>query len=179
MPRIVLRPMPVPPIREGAITVGTADGFPFSYEGRQAFIDGLPVGQDAIGSDLLQAVEDALSPVFGGDWSTPLKVLSGLNPRSVNRDRIVKRGLPVDTLIVIGRVSELGADLNCPRAAGDLVLGLARLADQRAMGTGFGPVTTKIPNRTEMLVEADVILRRAVDIVADYRTGRINLDRPT
>ncbi|MBK3398514.1 MULTISPECIES: hypothetical protein [Methylobacterium] len=129
--RIVLRPdieSPVP----GALCVGTADGQPLSYVGRVPHIGTEPVEHAEIARALADAVDEAASAVFGGEWSTDLARVTALNRRTVTHDRIMKYGLPPWALVLVGRAA---AD-PCPRARGFYLLGNAELIDRGPWSAG-------------------------------------------
>lgn len=109
--RIELKPMPAP--AEG-VAVGTLDGRPLVYVGRTAHVDGQPLPHGDIAEALADAVDRAASEVLGGEWSKPLALVTGLNPRTVNRDRIRQWGLPVWVLTMLGQA----AAHELPRALG-------------------------------------------------------------
>ena len=122
--RIELRPEIESPM-PGALCVGTADGQPLSYVGRVPHIGMQPLEHAVIARALADAVDEAASAVFGGEWSTDLARFTGLNPRTVTHDRIMKFGLPPWALVVIGRAA---TDL-CPRSYGYRLLSNAELVD--------------------------------------------------
>lgn len=109
--RIELKPMPAP--AEG-VAVGTLDGRPLVYVGRTAHVDGQSLPHGDIADALADAVDRAASEVLGGEWSKPLALVTGLNPRTCNRDRIGQWGLPTWVLVMLGQA----AAHEMPRALG-------------------------------------------------------------
>lgn len=118
--RLVLKPMPQSV--EG-LCIGTFDGIPLHVNGMEATVDGrtFPVG--LFGEDLLDAVDAAATPLFGGDWGTRLSLVTGLNRRTCSRSRIARNGLPADVLHFLAQASA-GP---CPAAIGDLMLAAAKI----------------------------------------------------
>ncbi|TXN41711.1 hypothetical protein FV232_17165 [Methylobacterium sp. WL30] len=95
----------VPDQAEG-IAVGTLDGFPLYYVGRTAHVDGRALQHGDIAEAMIDAVDYAAAQVLGGEWSKPLALVTGLNARTCNRDRIRQWGLPPWVLVLLGRASE-------------------------------------------------------------------------
>ncbi|MCJ2040955.1 hypothetical protein MKK55_18670 [Methylobacterium sp. J-059] len=106
--------------------VGTIDGKLLSFVERVPYIDGEPATQEHIALALSDAVTDAASQVFGGEWSTDLARVTGLNRRTVTKDRIERYGLAPWVLAMLGR----WATSTCPRARGYLLLAGAELIDR-------------------------------------------------
>ncbi|SFU94245.1 MULTISPECIES: hypothetical protein [unclassified Methylobacterium] len=120
MPRLVLRPMPQP---ADGVCVGTLDGEPVTFHGRTATAGGREHEAKAIAPDILEAVDVAARDVFGPEWVQALALVTGLNPRTCQRDRIGRYGLPAPILRALG---EAAAE-PWPRVTGDMMLACARL----------------------------------------------------
>lgn len=112
--RIELKPMPA--AAEG-VAVGTLDGRPLVYVGRTAHVDGQPLSHGDIAEALADAVDRAASELLGGEWSKPLALVTGLNPRTCNRDRIRQWGLPAWVLVMLGQATQQYQ----PRALGHMM----------------------------------------------------------
>lgn len=118
--KIVLKPMHEMP--EG-ICVGTLDGFPLIYVGRTAHVDGRALPHGEIAEALVEAVDLAATQILGGEWSKPLALVTGLNARTCNRDRIRQWGLPPWVLVLLGRA----AAHQHARALGHILQGVAMI----------------------------------------------------
>lgn len=176
MPKILLRYTPRPR-SGGPVRVGTIDEQELHFMRGHTYWDGLREIEFAeIADDMLAAVDEALTPVFGGDWNRPLSVLAGLNARTVQRDRIVSRGLNGEAIILIGRVAVTARQFSDPRAFGDIVLGAARLFDPKMKLTPFGPRTFDA-DTPEARDDFNKIGALAVEIMGDYRRGLTRIRR--
>jgi hypothetical protein len=78
-----------------------------------------------IAEALVEAVDKAATSVFGGEWSKPLALITGLNQRTCNRDRIRQWGLPPWVLLLLAKASAHPY----ARPLGDIMQGTARLHD--------------------------------------------------
>ncbi|CAO4164969.1 MULTISPECIES: hypothetical protein [Methylobacteriaceae] len=132
MPRLVLSPMPQP--TDGGVCVGTLDGEPCTFHGRTATAGGREYEMKVISVDILEAVDVAAKAVFGPEWVQALALVTGLNPRTCQRDRIGRYGLPAPILRALG---EAAAE-PWPRVTGDMMLACARLLKTNAIGNRSG-----------------------------------------
>lgn len=126
--RLVLRPMPQP--SDDGVCVGTLDGEALTFHGRVATAGGRDVEAKGIAPEILEAVDAAAREVFGPEWVQALALVSGLNPRTCQRDRIGRFGLPAPILRALG---EAAAE-PWPRVTGDMMLACARLIKTNALG---------------------------------------------
>jgi hypothetical protein len=108
---------------DDGVCVGTFDGEPLTFHGRVAVIAGQEVEAKQIAGDILVAVDAAAREVFGPEWVQALALVSGLNPRTCQRDRIGKYGFPAQIMRVL---AEAAAE-PWPRVTGDMMLACARL----------------------------------------------------
>lgn len=115
MSRIVLKPMPQP--AEG-VCIGTYEGAPLTMVERSYVADGVLLAHEAIGEDLVEAVDDAATRVLGHEWVTSLARLMQINRRSTSKDRIAKFGLPEYVLLFLAQASAHSH----PRALGHALL---------------------------------------------------------
>lgn len=115
MPRLVLRPMPQP--AEGTC-IGTYEGAPLVMLERSYLANGVLLAQDAIGEDLVQAVDTAATRVLGHEWVSSLARLMQINRRSTSKDRIAKFGLPEYVMLFLAQASAHSH----PRALGHALL---------------------------------------------------------
>ncbi|MCJ2040849.1 hypothetical protein MKK55_18120 [Methylobacterium sp. J-059] len=129
---LVLQPMPQP--ADGGICVGLLDDAPCTFHGRVATVGGGEIEAKAIAAEILVAVENAARALFGPEWVQSLALVSGLNVRTCQRDRIGRYGLPAPVLRALGE----GAAFPWARALGDVMLATARLAKTVA-GDGGRP----------------------------------------
>lgn len=135
MRQITLKPVELRfPTADGSVPVGIIDGEPLWYIGRTPHAGDVPLTHADIAQELLDAVDEALSPLFGGDWPHPFHVVAGVGARAVQRDRIIKNGLPAAVLHFIGHVSAMGSKVAPPRAFGDVLLAAARMMIVRQGG---------------------------------------------
>ena len=106
--------------------VGEVDGrYPLVYRGRLPHVAGQQVTHDDLAEALVPAVERAGEAILGGEWSKPLARITGLNQRTVNRDRIFKHGLPPWVLLLLATASQH----EHARALGYVLLGVAEIYD--------------------------------------------------
>ncbi|CAA2155743.1 hypothetical protein MBRA_01373 [Methylobacterium brachiatum] len=164
MPRLVLRPMPQP--ADGGVCVGTLDGEPLVFYGRVATAGGREVEAKAIAPEILEAVDVAAREVFGPEWVQALALVTGLNPRTCQRDRIGRYGLPAPILRALGEA----AAQDWPRVMGDLMLACARLlkTNGRANRSGLHPRHPAFagpPVGNDLDVTMDVIAQQARRLV--------------
>ncbi len=135
MRKITLKPVEIPfPTPSGGVPVGVIDGQPFWYLGRTPHAGDVPLAHADIAQQLLDAVDEALSPLFGGDWPHPFHIVAGIGARAVQRDRIIRNGLPAAVLHFIGHASAMGSEVAPPRAFGDVLLAAARMMIVRQGG---------------------------------------------
>lgn len=147
--RIELRPDVRSPIPD-AVCVGTLDGAPLAYVARAPFVGTAPVEPDTIAVALAEAVDVAAARVFGSEWSSDLARVTGLNRRTVTRDRIEKYGLPAFVLTLIGRA----AAHRHPRALGFHMLGISALAlSEDREGARGEPAEIKSRENLEAAIE--------------------------
>lgn len=93
-----------------------------SYDGRRPLVDGVPIDTDeAFRGEMLDAIEEAAKRVFGAEWIGHVAVVTGLTPRSCQRDRIGKSGLPAPVLQLLARANAHPM----PRALGFALLAVA------------------------------------------------------
>lgn len=154
-----------------SIPVGLIDDKPLAYVGQFAYAGNEQLAHATIAQDLLDAIDDALTPIFGGDWPHPLHVVTGLNARATQRDRIFKQGLPPAILAFVGSASKLAQAVEPPRAAGDLMLAAARMmaARQAKVTIARLPVCELPPLDVERL---QALMGNVISIVTKLRAGR-------
>lgn len=93
-----------------------------TYDGRRPLVNGVPVDTDeAFRADMLDAIEQAAQRVLGAEWIGHLAMITGLTPRSCQRDRIGKSGLPAPVLQLLAR----SCAHPMPRALGFTMLAVA------------------------------------------------------
>jgi hypothetical protein len=112
------------------VCVGVLDGEPLVFHGRVATAGGREVEAKSIAPEILEAVDVAAREVFGPEWVQALALVTGLNPRTCQRDRIGRYGLPAPILRALG---EAAAE-PWPRVTGDMMLACARLLKTNAPG---------------------------------------------
>lgn len=167
--KIVLKPLPpeaTAHLPEGAIVVGQSGAIPVYYLGRRPHIGDREVEHADIAQDLLDAVEDVCGPLFGGDWLKPLAVVSGLNVRTVQRDRILKFGLPAGVLRALGEARSVAVGDESARAVGHIMQGVALIAKSGRSG-GWGgykdaSATDELKMGAQMALDAAIPLVRAM-----------------
>jgi hypothetical protein len=115
------------------ICVGTVDGLPLFFQGRTALIGDAEFEMKDISQPLLQAVDEASRAVFGPEWVQALALVSGLNSRTCQRDRIGRYGLPAPILRMLGEASSSSH----PKATGACMLAAAHL--MRSVGREVAP----------------------------------------
>jgi hypothetical protein len=164
--RIELRPDVQAPEGEA---VGLADGEVLAYVGRTPHIGGCPCRQADIAPALAIAVSEAASQVWGGEWTLDLSRVTGLNRRTVTKDRIEKYGLPSWVLALVGRA----AAHPHPRALGYFLLGAADIHDSadRWHDSTIKSLAT-IPSRDGLELKAWKAAESAVDMVYLAREER-------
>lgn len=128
MARLSLQPMPQP--ADGGTCVGHFDGLPCTFHGRIATVGDRQYESKEIAEDILAAVEEKARMVFGPEWIQCLALVTGLNLRTVQRDRIGRYGLPAH---VLRALAEAAAE-PWPRVTGDLMQATARLMKTNALG---------------------------------------------
>lgn len=154
--RIELKPMP-PQVK--GVAVGTLDGRPLVYVGRAAHVDGQPLPHSEIAEALAEAIDRVASELLGGEWSKPLALVTGLNPRTVNRDRIRQWGLPVWVLTMLGQAAEH----ELPRALGHALQAAAIIGMQGdRYRAGDGPALAKV------ILDEGAYGRGLADLAAEY-----------
>ncbi|CAO4172510.1 hypothetical protein EEDFHM_02103 [Methylorubrum populi] len=162
MPRLVLTPMPQP--TDGGICVGTLDGEPCTFYGRTATAGGREHEMKAISVDILEAVDVAAKAVFGPEWVQALALVTSLNPRTCQRDRIGRYGLPAPILRALGEA----AAFQWPRALGDVMLATSRLAKVAAGhgGRRAPPGGSVIPPDFDVTSQMGETVERGMRLVA-------------
>ncbi|MGU3339435.1 hypothetical protein ACLBXJ_15570 [Methylobacterium mesophilicum] len=123
MARVTLHPNAKAEI---GVAVGTIDGRPLSFVDKTAYLDGEVIPFEEIGYDVSIAVEEAAIRVFGQEWSTDLGRITGMNRRTVTRDRIERFGVAVWVYELLGRA----ATSPCPKAFGYQLLAAAEFCDR-------------------------------------------------
>ncbi|WP_445500645.1 hypothetical protein [Microvirga sp. G4-2] len=167
--KIELKPMPDSDV---GLAVGTLDGKPLVYDGRTPLVAGQPVEHREIASALVDAVDRAASAVFGPEWVKDLSLVTGLNVRTVQRDRIVKYGLPSVALKTLAEASAYEE----PRALGYLMLAVARMYEDRAVESAVKSVPTGA--KGEVSVKSQVLLAQALEMVDWLRVRRAQHQAP-
>jgi hypothetical protein len=114
---------------DGGVCVGVLDGVPLTFHGRIATAGDREYEAKAIASEILEAVDAAAREVFGPEWVQALALVTGLNPRTCQRDRVGRYGLPAPVLRALGEA----AFEPWPRVTGDLMLACARLIKTNAI----------------------------------------------
>ncbi len=142
MSRIVLKPMPQP--AEGCC-IGTYEGRPLVMLDRSYLADGVLLSQEAIGEDLVEAVDAAATRVLGHEWVSSLARLMQINRRSTSKDRIARFGLPEYVLLFLAQASAHSH----PRALGHALLCVVELqeAHTTASHTSGRPAAVDIAER--------------------------------
>lgn len=139
-----------------------------SYDGRQPLVAGEPVEAKAIGEALQAEVERIGKRLWGPDYVSPLAAATGLNLRSLQRGRVVERGVPVPVLVMLGRANATP----CHPATGHMLLAVAALWDhllpEYGVGErGPGPMSAQ---GLEMLERRlDEVSARALDMVTEIQ----------
>lgn len=162
MPRLVLRPMPQ--LADGGVCVGTLDGVPIIFHGRVATTGGHEVEAKAIAPEILEAVDVAAKAVFGPEWVQALALVTSLNPRTCQRDRIGRYGLPAPILRALGEAAAFA----WPRALGDVMLATSRLAKAAAGHGGYRapPGGSVIPPDFDVSSQMAETVERGMRLVA-------------
>ncbi len=161
--RVVLAPVPDHPD-----AVGTVDGLPLTFEGRVPHVGGRPVELADIGEALADAVEAAAGAVFGGDYVNSLARASGLNRRTVTRDRVMRNGLPAWALRFLGRA----AAYEHPRAMGYLLQAAAEMTERGVLAQGGALPGVRPRDRDDLAFIARLGLEEALALVAVAREAR-------
>lgn len=156
---IVLKPMPQSP---GSVCVGTADGEPLSYRGRDLHVGDRLVSMAEIGEDLVDAVDRAATRVLGSEWVTSLARLAQVNRRTTSKDRIAKFGLPDYVLLLLGHA----AAHEHPRALGHALLCVEALQSDSVTGSDESGRPTVV-DTAERNMAATKTLRRALSLLDD------------
>lgn len=171
MPKITLKPIePALPLPVGGVAVGTIDDQPLWYIRRTPYAGDVALAHATIAQELLDAIDEALSPLFGGDWPHSFHVVTGVSARTVQRDRIIKNGLAPAILFFIGHASEMGAAIEPPRAFGDLLLAAARMMTGREGGSS---TLRLLPHEIPPIeIRLQSLLPRAVTMVGRLRVGK-------
>ncbi|CAA2155314.1 hypothetical protein MBRA_00967 [Methylobacterium brachiatum] len=161
--RIELRPVPSQPS-----AVGLVDGAPLTYEGRVPHVAGRPVEHTTIAEALSDAVEAAASTVFGGDYVNPMARATGLNRRTVTRDRVLRNGLPPWALSFLARA----ATYEHPRAMGHLLQAAAEMSEGGVLAQGDTLPGVHPRDREHLAVVARLGLEEALELVAVARDAK-------
>ena len=161
--RVVLAPVPNHPN-----AVGTVDGEPLTYQGRDPHVAGRSVEHADIAEALADAVEAAAGAVFGGDYVNPLARASGLNRRTVTRDRVLRNGLPPWVLGFLGRA----AAYEHPRAMGHLLQAAAEMSERGVLAQGDALPGVHPRDREHLAVVARLGMEEAVALVAVARDAK-------
>jgi len=156
---IVLKPMPQ---STGAVCVGTADGEPLTYRGRDLLVNDRPVTMADVGEDLVNAVDRAATRVLGSEWVTSLARLAQVNRRTTSKDRIAKFGLPDYVLLLLGHA----AAHEHPRALGHALLCVEAIQSEHETGSDESGRPTVV-DTTERNLAATKTLRRALSLLDD------------
>lgn len=181
--RLILRPMTQP--EDGGVCVGVLDGVPLTFHGRIATAGDREYEAKAIASDILEAVDVAAREVFGPEWVQALALVTGLNPRTCQRDRVGRYGLPAPVLRALGEA----AFEPWPRVTGDLMLACARLIKTNAvenLGTLRGerhprfagpPAGSPVDVTMDTIAQhARVLVQRLVSERAEHRAPALEDD---
>ncbi|GJD66484.1 hypothetical protein [Methylobacterium frigidaeris] len=140
------------PIDEGlydGVAVGTLDGEPLVYVERTAHVRGQRLAHKDIALALVDAVDVAASRVLGPEWSKPLAMVTGLNQRTCNRDRIERWGLPPWVLVLLARA----AASEHPRALGHMLMACASLRGGVAILKHGNRINAVVGKKARALVE--------------------------
>ena len=142
--RIVLCHLPDIPDIPGGHAVGTLDGMHLALVGREAYVEGASFPRDdRFQEALYAAVEAAAGAVFGSEWSGPLAIVTGLNRRACQKDRVRRDGLPARILKALAWASSQDR----PRAFGHFLLGTRHIAEgMRERIEGEAPPALGEPN---------------------------------
>lgn len=164
MARIVLRPMPQP---DDGVCIGTYDDVPLVMTGRAYRAGDVAISQEALGEDLVEAVDDAATQVLGHEWVTSLARLMQINRRSTSRDRIAKFGLPE---YVLRFLADAAAHVH-PRALGHALLCVEAIqeANTRSQYTTGRPANIDLINRD---LEIRETMRSAMSVVDEVLAER-------
>jgi hypothetical protein len=177
MARVILHPNAKSEI---GVAVGTLDGQVLSFVDKAPYVGGRPVEFSDIGYDVSIAVEEAAIVIFGQEWSTDLGRVTGLNRRTVTRDRIERFGVAPWVYEMLGRA----ATSPCPRAFGFQLLAAAELCDRGPYALkGVKKWGANIRQRVELGVMARYEMEKAWSEIDRARTEsetyRISKDTET
>lgn len=161
--RVVLRPVP-----EYPAAVGLVDGAPLTYRDRVPHVGGHPVEHAVIAEALSDAVEAAADAVFGGDYVNSLARATGLNRRTVTRDRVLRNGLPPWALSFLGRA----AAYQHPRAMGHLLQAAAEMSERGVLAKGDTFPGVHPRDREHFAMVARLGLEEALELVAVARDAK-------
>ncbi|AYO83072.1 hypothetical protein [Methylobacterium brachiatum] len=161
--RVVLRPVP-----EHPNAVGLIDGQPLTYEGRVPHVGDRPVEHGTIAEALSDAVEAAAGAVFGGDYVNALARATGLNRRTVTRDRVLRNGLPAWALEFLARA----AAYEHPRAMGYMLQAAAEMSERGVLAQGDTLPGVHPRDREHLAVVARLGLEEALELVAVARDAK-------
>jgi hypothetical protein len=167
--KIELKPMPA---SSAGIAVGMLDGQPLVYDGRTPLIAGQPFEHREIASALVTAVDEAATAVFGAEWVKDLALVTGLNVRTCQRDRILRYGFPATGLRMLGQA----AAFDEPRALGHLLLAVANMYEARAVAGAFKTVLAA--TKGEVSVKSQVLLGEALEMVDWLRVRKAQHQAP-
>jgi hypothetical protein len=167
--KIELKPMPA---SSAGIAVGMLDGQPLVYDGRTPLIAGQPFEHREIASALVTAVDEAATAVFGAEWVKDLALVTGLNVRTCQRDRILRYGFPATGLRMLGQA----AAFDEPRAFGHLMLAVAHMYDVRSVGSAVMRVLPR--SKGEVSVTSQKLLAEALDMVDWLRVRKAQHQAP-
>ena len=166
MARIILHPNVRCPF---GVAVGTIDGKTLSFVDKTPYVDGRQITHAEIGYDLSVAVEEASIQIFGPEWSTDLGRVTGLNRRTVTRDRIERFGVAPWVYEMLGRA----ATSPCPRAFGYQLLAAAELCDRGPYALkGVKKWGANFQQRIELGVMARYEMEKAWSEIDRARTER-------
>jgi hypothetical protein len=165
MARIILHPNARSDI---GIAVGTLDGQVLSFIEKAPYVGGRPVEYSEIGYDVSVAVEEASIQVFGNEWSTDLSRVTGMNRRTVTRDRIERFGVADWVYAMLGRA----ATSPCPKATGYMLLAAAEYCDRGPYSRGASKRGADSYERGQLRLVVQHAMEKAWSEVDDARTHR-------
>ncbi|MEE7490658.1 hypothetical protein MOTC310_09295 [Methylobacterium oryzae] len=129
---------------------------------------GRPVEHAAIAEALSDAVEAAAGAVFGGDYVNPLSRATGLNRRTVTRDRVLRNGLPGWALAFLARA----AAYEHPRAMGYMLQAAAEMSERGSLAQGDALPGVRPRDREDLAILARLGLEEALELVAVARDAK-------
>jgi hypothetical protein len=168
MPHITLQPMLDAPDLPGGVAVGIIDGQPLVYVGRQPHRGTVPLDPAEVNPAMVGAAEIAARSVFGPEWIQDLARVTGLNPRTVGRDRIGRWGLPLPAMLLLSRA----AGYKFPRAIGYAMLAVVEVRFKLALPEGK-PGTAKAEIQT-----AEMVFAHAAHLVREMSEMRMKHRAP-